>query len=250
MSAARARTIFRLSWFLLACLLSLPLFSSAQTPELNFAVSVRELSIPVKAHRAFRQGVDLLEKRDPASSLPHFQRAISEYANYYEAYYKMGVAELKLWRTTEAEQAFRQSIELSHRQYAEPLLALCAVLGYRGKFVEAEEVSRRGLELDPTVWSGYYSRAWALFNLDRLEDAEKTLREALRLKSDSPEVYLLLADVHHRQHDYRAVLDDLNEYLKLEPDHGVNSGVQSLRDEAERAIGESLSATSHVQSQP
>jgi hypothetical protein len=81
MSAARARTIFRLSWFLLACLLSLPLFSSAQTPELNFAVSVRELSIPVKAHRAFRQGVDLLEKRDPASSLPHFQRAISEYAN-------------------------------------------------------------------------------------------------------------------------------------------------------------------------
>jgi tetratricopeptide (TPR) repeat protein len=235
MSAERERTIFRLSWFLLAWLLSPPLLSSAQTPELNFVVSVRELRIPAKAHHEFQQGVNLLEKRDPGSSLPHFQRAISEYADYYEAYYKMGVAELKLWRTTEAEQAFRQSIELSQGQYAEPLLALCAVLGYRGKFIEAEEVSRRGLELDPTIWSGYYSRAWALFNLDRLEEAEKSLREALRLKSDSPEVYLLLADVHHRQHDYRAVLDDLNEYLKLEPDNLVNNGVRSLRDQAERS---------------
>jgi tetratricopeptide (TPR) repeat protein len=239
------RSRFSLSWLLLG-LLFLPLHSSAQSPRPNFAVSVRDLSIPPKVLRAFQQGVDLLEKKDTTESLAHFQRAISEYAGYYEAYYNMGLAELKLWRTSDAEQAFRKSIELSHGRYAQPLLALGALLGYREKFDEAEEVSRKGLELDSTIWSGHYSLGWALFNLNRLEEAETSVREVLRLKPDSAEAYLLLADIHHRQHDYPAVIKDLDEYLRLQPESLVNGNVRSLRDEAEQAIAGSLSAASRV----
>ena len=162
----------------------------------------------------------------------------------------MGVADLKLWRTAEAEQAFRKSIELSDGQYAEPLLALGAVLNYQGKFAEAEEVSRKGLELNPTNWSGHYSLGWALFNLNRLDEAEKSAREALRWKSDSPEAYLLLADIHHRQNDYPALLKDLDEYLKLEPASPINGKVRALRDKAERGIVESQSSSILLQPQP
>ena len=63
-----------------------PLYSTAQSQPAGYAVSVRELSIPPKALHAFEQGVELLAKKDPAGSLPHFQRAIAEYAGYYEAY--------------------------------------------------------------------------------------------------------------------------------------------------------------------
>src|ERR1700730_1287939 len=167
------RSRLRISWLLLAWLY-LPLLSSAQTQQLSYVVSVRELKIPPKARHAFQQGIDLLEKKDAKASLPYFQRAISEFATYYEAYYKMGVADLKLWRTADAEQAFRRSIELSGDQYAQPLLALGAVRAYREKFAEAEEVSRKGLELDPTIWSGHYSLGWALFSLNRLAEAEKS----------------------------------------------------------------------------
>src|SRR6267378_7857941 len=150
------RTRSGMSWLLVASL-CLPLLSRAQSPESNYVVSVRELSIPPKALHAFQRGVELLAKKDAARSVPQFQRAIAEFANFYEAYYKMGVAELKLWRIADAEQAFRKSIALSGGQYAHPLLALGAVLNYQQEFAEAEAVIRTGLDLDPTSWTGHYS---------------------------------------------------------------------------------------------
>src|SRR6266550_4683105 len=76
---------------------------------------------------------------------------------------RWGFAYLRLWRMTDAEQAFRKSIDLSGSQYAPPLFALGAVLIYQEKFAEAEKVTRKGLELDPNSWSGHYFMGWALF---------------------------------------------------------------------------------------
>ena len=202
---------------LLGAYLSFPLLSFAQSPQSNNVVSVRELSIPPKALHAFEQGVDLLFRKDAAGGVPQFQRAISEFPGYYEAYYKMGVADLRLWRITDAEQAFRKSMGLSGNQYAPPLLALGAVLIYQEKFAEAEGVTRKGLDLDPTSWSGHYFLGWALFGLNRLEEAENSVREALRWRNDSAEARLLLVDIHSREKNYPALLNDVDEYLRLPP---------------------------------
>src|ERR1700694_2673914 len=121
--AKAMRTKLRIGCLLVACL-CLPLLSRAQSPESGQVVSVRELSIPPKALHDFQKGAELLAKKDAAGSLPHFQRAVEEFASFYEAYYKMGVANLKLWRLADAEQAYRRSIELSGGQYAQPLLGL------------------------------------------------------------------------------------------------------------------------------
>jgi tetratricopeptide (TPR) repeat protein len=152
---------------------------------MNNTVSVRELGIPTKALQAFQKGADLLAKKDAAASLPHFQRAVAEFASFYEAYYRMGVADLKLWRLTDAEQAYRKSIELSAGQYAQPLLALGILLSYQEKYAEAEGVTRKGLDLDPTSWAGHYALGCSLFGLNRLEEAEKSIREALHWNTDS-----------------------------------------------------------------
>ena len=185
---------------------------SIRAPNLStpgYAVSVRELSIPPKALRAFEQGIELLAKKDAAGSLAHFQRAIQEYAGYFEAYDRMGAADLKLWRLPEAEQAFRKSIDVSGGQYAHPLLALGAILDDREKFAEAESVIRKGLDLDPESRTGHYYLALALFGLNRLVEAENSVREALRRKTDFPEAYLLLADIHSREKDYESLRERL-----------------------------------------
>ena len=238
-----------MNWLLVACL-CLPLLSRAQSPESNYVVSVRELSIPPKAVHAFQKGVELLAKKDASRSLPQFQRAISEFANFYEAYYKMGVADLELWRIADAEQAFRKSIDLSGGQYAHPLLALGAVLNYQKEFAEAEAVIRKGLDLDPTSWTSHYSLGWALFALNRLEEAEKSVREALRRKTDSAEAQLLLADILNHEKDYPALVKDLDDYLKVAPDSPTAARARALRDSAQRALAESKSATALGQPQP
>jgi tetratricopeptide (TPR) repeat protein len=207
-----------------------PLHSSAQSQDSSYAVSVRELSIPPKALHAFEQGMERLAKKDAAGSLPHFQRAILEYAGYYEAYDRIGAADLKLWRVPEAEQAFRKSIDLSGGQYAHPLLALGAILDEHEQFAEAESVTRRGLDLNPESWTGHYYLALALFGLNRLEESEKSVQEALRRKTVFPEAYLLLADIHSREEDYDSLVSDLNEYLKLAPDGPVSARAKALRE--------------------
>jgi tetratricopeptide (TPR) repeat protein len=234
---------------LLACL-CVPQASSAQSQQPSNEVSVRELLIPPKALRAFEQGLELLAKKDPAGSLQHFQRAISEYEGYYEAYDRIGAAELKLWQVPEAEQAFRKSIDVSGGQYAHPLLALGAILDTQRKFAEAMAVIRKGLDLEPDSWTGHYYQGMAFFGLDRLEEAEKSLREALRLKTDFPEAHLLLADIHSREEDYSSLLGDLNEYLRLAPNGPASERVKALRESAKAKLLASQTTASLSQPQP
>jgi tetratricopeptide (TPR) repeat protein len=227
-----------------------PLFSSAQSQQSGYAVSVRELSIPPKALHAFEQGIELLAKKDAAGSLAYFQRAILEYAGYYEAYDRIGAAELKLWHLPEAEQAFRKSIDLSGGQYAHPLLALGAILDDREKFAEAESVIHKGLDLDPESRTGHYYLALALFGLNRFVEAENSVHEALRRKSDFPEAYLLLADIHSREEDYQSIVNDLDEYLKLAPDGPASARAKALRESAQGIMFQSQSSSALSQPQP
>ncbi len=227
----------------------LPLSSTAQSSESNYTISARELSIPDKAHRAFEKGAELLRKNNADESLLLFTRAIAAYPMYYEAYYEIGVADLRLWRLPDAEMAFRKSIDLSGGQFAQPLFGLGAVYVYRNKFQDAEEVTRTGLSVDANSWAGHCYLGWALFGLNRLEEAEINVREALRLKTDSLESLRLLADIHSRQKDYRSLLDDLDRYLRLDPDSAIAVRVRSIRNAAERLL-QSPNTTALAQPQP
>ena len=229
------RIKYRTFWLLFA-ILSVPFHSTAQTQQTSYQVSLRELRTPIKALRAYAKGTELLVKNDAEGSLALFQRAISEYAGYYEAYDRIGSANLKLWRIPEAEQAFRKSIEVSGGQYAHPLLALGAILDDHKNFAEAESVIRKGLTLDPDSWRGHYYLALALFGMNRLTDAEQSVRESLRRKPDFPEAQLLLAIIHNHQEDYRSVVSDLNEYLTLAPDDPCRSGIKAFEESAERTL--------------
>jgi tetratricopeptide (TPR) repeat protein len=226
------KALVRSSWLLLACCF-LPLAAGAQTRSSSNTVTLRELSIPAKASRAFEQGMECLAKNNPAASLQHFQRAIEEYAGYYEAYDRIGAANLRLWHIPDAEQAFRKAIEVSGGQYAHSLLALGAILDQREKFDEAESVTRKGLDLDPQSWTGHYYLALAMFGKNRLAEAEQSVRDALHWKADFPQAHLLLAEIHSREKNYPAIVADLNEYLKLSPDGPSSAAAKALRQSAE-----------------
>jgi tetratricopeptide (TPR) repeat protein len=162
--------------------------------------------------------------------LPHFQRAVAEFASYYEAYFEIGAADLKLGRITEAETAFRRSIELSGSRYEYPMFALGAILDNQGRYADAEEVIRRGLDLNPDAWNGHYFLGMALFGLNRLDEAEESVREALRQKPDTVESLRLIVNIHIRKRNYSALLEDLDEYLKLDPDSSFGEIAREDRD--------------------
>jgi len=163
---------------------------------------VRELRIPVKARNAFEKGLERLTKNDAIGSRAQFVRATTAFPDYYEAYYHIGVADLRLGREEEAAQAFQTAIDLSGGRYAWAQFALGLLLCRRGEYAEAETVIRKGLDVDGSPATGHLFLSVALFRLNRLEEAQKSAREALLKKPGFALAYLVLADVHGRRGEY------------------------------------------------
>jgi tetratricopeptide (TPR) repeat protein len=168
--------------------------------------------------------------------LDRFKEATDAYPDYYQAYYQIGLANLELRRGNDAEQALQRAIDLSGGGYVEPQLALGALLCDRQDYVEAERVLRRAIDLDASSWKGYLFLGQALFGQNRFAEAEKSAREVLLRKSDTPSAYLLLANVHIRRHEYVLGVQDLDAFLSLKPTGPASDQARSVRAAAERIV--------------
>lgn len=203
-------------------------------------ISVRELSIPRKAHDFMLKAVTLLyEKNDDRGSIEQFQRAIKEYPGYYEAYAQMAVAYLNLGEMANSEEALKKSIDVSQQRYSEAYFALAGLYLDAKRFADAEPIARKATELDDASWKGHYELATALFGLDRWPEAEIEARAATERDGNGPETHLLLANVHLRLHDYSAVLADLDAYLKLDPNGTLAERARHLHEQVQAALQKS-----------
>lgn len=188
---------------------------SARTQEQKATVSVRGLQIPAKAQRLFKQGIEYLARGDAEGSQEYFKRAIQTYPSYYEAYYNLGVAESQLHRWSDALQLFQKAIDLSGGGFAHAYFGYGLVLNQLGQSDDAEKIVRRGLEQEPNFSDGYAVLSIALFNQNRLDEAEEAAMKSLRLPNGSPRNALLaLAHIHLKKGDYRAEVKDLEGYLE------------------------------------
>jgi tetratricopeptide (TPR) repeat protein len=210
--------------------------NSSPVRRTDYAVSVRELRIPVKARNAFEKGLERLAKNDAVGSRTQFLRATATFPDYYEAYYHMGVADLKLGREEEAAQAFQRAIDLSGGHYAWAQFAVGLLLCRRGEYAEAETVIRKGLDVDGSPATGHLFLSVALFRLNRLEEAERSAREALLRKPGFALAFLVLADVHGRRGEYATQLHDLDAYLKVAPDGPASKRVREVREVVQRIV--------------
>jgi tetratricopeptide (TPR) repeat protein len=214
--------------------------SVAAFPSLNPSsevVSVHDLQIPKKASAACNKGTERFAAKDYAGSIPDFQKAIKAFPDYYEAYAKLGAAEMYLERWNDAETSFRKSIELSDDHYAPADFGLALILGtVMNQFPEAESVVRAGLELNPANETGRYVLAWVLYSTSRLQEAEKIARETVLSEPGFAGARLLLAQIHIQENNPAAVVEDLNAYLALGVTGPWDEKVRAIRAAAQRAL--------------
>lgn len=170
-----------------------------------------------KGHAAFDKGSHMLDKGETEKSIAYLQQAIAEYPEHYKAYYDLGVAHFRLSQLSEAEQAFQKAIDITKGNFAPPQFGLGAVLCHKAEFPQAETLLQRALDLDPGSAVGKYYLAWAQFGLNRLNEAERSLEQALLRNDTLAEAYLLLARIHQRQRNLPAVQKDLEFYVRVEP---------------------------------
>jgi tetratricopeptide (TPR) repeat protein len=174
--------------------------TSADVTRSGATVSARDLSIPEKARQNFNEGTHLLAARDWVVGIARFQQAISVFPGFYEAYYRIGIADAELKHTAKAESAFRKSIEMSGGRYAPPYFGLALLLCTdKQDCAGAERFARAGLGHDPNDAAGHFALAWILYVTNRLTDAEQSVRDTLVFQPDLAAAHRLLAWIQQRQ---------------------------------------------------
>ena len=221
-----------------------------QLQETGSLVSVRQLKIPEKAREEYDRGIASLLKQDAAASLAHLNKAVQSFPGYYEAYYHMGVADIRLSHADKALEEFQKAIDLSSGRYAVAQFAYGLLLSNRGKPQEGERIIRAGLETDPDSAEGHFFLAMCLVAQNHLDEAEKSVNEALLRKPNLADAYLVLSDIHADRNDYAAQLHDLDTFLKLAPNVPQVPKIRQIRDVAQRLSAETSSkpapGTSHT----
>jgi Flp pilus assembly protein TadD len=200
-------------------------------------ISAHQLQAPKKARTAYEKGRRLLEDENkPADSIPEFEKAVKEFPSYYEAYTELGIANNHIGKVSEAEASLKKAVELSDGKYLQPLYVLADLYNSQGKYQEAEPWARQAIALDNSVWNGFLELARSLAGLKRTTEAETVALRARDLAPQTPQVYLVLANVHALQQNYPAAVQDLDAYLKLEPNGKNSAAVRRTREKLQQLV--------------
>jgi Tfp pilus assembly protein PilF len=220
-----------------------PLPGKSPAPASASSVSTHEMSMPQKARDLVASGEKkIYHDKNALGGLQDLQQAIAIAPEYYEAYYQVAMAYVSLGNSAEAEKAFRQSIEISDDKYGEAAVGLGALLVNEGNSAEGEKDIRQGIELNPNFWLGYYELGRVLLNQKNFAEAGKAGEQARSLAPASPLVYRLLSNVHLNEKNYPALLQDLDAYIKLDPDSPAGVRAKELRTQVAQKVGDGMPA--------
>jgi len=207
------------------------------------SISAHELSMPESARKLVDSGKKkLYGERNPVGALQDFQTAIAKAPGYYEAYYQIGMAYLSLQNSAETEKNLEKAVELSQKSYAAADLALAVLLLARRDTARGEPLLRRGLELDPNSWKGFWELGKLELYRNHLEPALEAAEKAKSLAPEQASVYRLLSLIHLRRKDYPSALADLDAYIRLDPDSSEGLTAKKIRADTEQLMEKSQPA--------
>ncbi len=195
--------------------------------ESALGVSVRALSVPDKAKREYQQAQKKLARRDIEGAQQHLRKAVEIAPHYADAWNYMGTIAYQTQRYTEAEALFRRSLEEDADLYA-PLVNLGGVLINLMQFEEAASYNKHAVLRQPHDALAHSQLGMSFLQLGQLSQAEKHLREAIRLDPahfSYPQLHL--AEVLLRQGDIAETANLLEQFLKQHPDHEAATAIRN-----------------------
>jgi len=200
------------------------------------AVSATSLKAPSDARRAFDKGLEAVGKAKNSDAEKDFEKAVSLYPLYAEAWLDLGKLRLQRKADDSAGEAFRKALE-ADGNLAEPQVYLGMLAVENKQWPDAVKYLDGALKLDPVHFpDAWFNHAVAEYNLKDYSNAERSVREAL--KSDpqhkNSRAEYLLGLILAAQKDYSGAAEQLRVYLKLAPDADDAEKVRTQLTEIEK----------------
>lgn len=215
------------------------------------SVSAHELSLPEDARDLLLSGRKALYvQKNPVSALKSFDRALKKAPDCYEAEYGKGIAYVTLRQVPEAERSFREALKKSNDKYGDAEIALGTLLLDDGQLTDGEKRLRRGVELSPGSWMGFYQIAKFEVRSGRFTEAETSAGQARSLAPNVAQIHQLLSVIHLCLKNYPALLQDIDSYLQLDSTSPAAQRAKQARVEVQQQIARSTPAAESTPQTP
>jgi len=190
--------------------------------------SVFAQDVPEQARRLYKQGLRDINEPD-GKGLREIDEALKIFPTYYDALDTMGREYVTRAEYQKSLPYLIKSIDVNQKSFSSfyALAYACYQLNHRPEALQAGHaaVVLQGNSVNAQLLYG------TLLRLDgNYSEAEKALREAEKLSKDSPvpEVHWQLALLYNRVGRNKEAADQLEKFLKLEPDAARKKEIQEL----------------------
>lgn len=199
-------------------------------------VSATSSKAPSGARRAFDKGLEAAGKGRSSDAEKDFEKAVSLYPQYAEAWLDLGKVRLKNKADDSAAEAFRKALE-ADGTLVEPRVYLGMLAVESKQWAAAAKYLDDALKSDPVHFpDAWFNKAVAEYNLKEYADAEKSVRKALQSDPQrrNPREEYLLGLILAAQKNYSGAAEQLRIYLRLAPDADDSEQVKTQLAEIEK----------------
>ncbi|HWD99329.1 MAG TPA: tetratricopeptide repeat protein [Bryobacteraceae bacterium] len=203
----------------------------------GLAVSATSFEAPKDARKAYDRALASLHKGKQADAGNYFEKAVEIYPRYADAWVELGRLRLAGQQTEPARDAFRKAMSADAKLVA-PYMELGLISAREQNWQDSAGYLDKGLQLDPVDFpQAWYVDAVANFNLKKLEPAEKSAREAVKLdpRHQNPRADYLLGLVLMEKRDYAGAATELKNYLAMAPTADNHEEVRKQLEQLEKS---------------
>lgn len=199
--------------------------------------------VPEKAKQLYEQGIQALREKKDREGFEKLKMAIEIFPNYYLALDRLATEYVMRGYYEAAFVLFSKAIEVNPRSFSSAFGLGLAQYNLK-RMEEAIQSFRRATDLynkspDTHLWLGK-----AFLQTGRLSQAELSLKKANELyQGKSAEVHWQLARMYNEQKRYREAADELELFLKCQPDsrdaEKLRQVIKRLREKGSNVRGPS-----------
>ena len=193
--------------------------------------SLTTLQARKDARAAFEKGRALGRDKKLDEALKEYEKAIRIAPGFAAAWFEMGLVHQMLSHAADARKAYGEAL-LADPRFIKPYRQIAFLSFNEQKWEEVVDATDRWIGLDSVSYpEAYFFNAFANFYLNRLDAAERSAREVVKLDSAGaiPRARYVLGAVLIEKKDYAGAADELRAYVEIaEPGPDVERARQML----------------------
>ncbi|MEO7142077.1 MAG: tetratricopeptide repeat protein, partial [Bryobacteraceae bacterium] len=185
----------------------------------GLTISATSALAPKDARKAFEKGRAEERKNKLDDAEKNFEKAVAEYPKFAAAWNELGRIHEQRNEAGEARKDYAQAMA-SDSKFVNPYEGMYRLAARESKWQDVADTSDRVIRLNPYDFpSAYFYNAVANLNLKKLDDAEKSAREAVKLdtRHANPRSEHVLGVILAQKQDFHGAAEHMEAFLKLVP---------------------------------